>query len=399
MVISFTKRKHFTKSSSSILSKVVLLTSLSFAVMDTVWSLYLYSFLNNASSVGFISGGMTLLSVLCFIFFTPIIERFSEQKLLSFGILGMVFGYLLFFIADNILIVLIAAIVLVISQVFHAESQGILVCDSCNKKEIGKTEGFVWAIRNLGWLIGPLIGGFVAANIGIPFVFVFCAIFAFMAFIVINTSKINLCNHKVIQMGKLISSLKNMKHFFSEGNLLKIYIISGGIAIYFGIIYIYTPLYIIQSGLPDYFVGLFLFAIVIPLVLLEYPLGKLADKKGYKKFFMWGYLIIAVFSLLSFLADNIYLSLSLLVLATVGAAFIEGNVESFFFKNIKKTDEERYYGPFRTHVDLFSLLGKLICAILLIFFNLHCIYLFLAVVMAFFAFFSLVIKENSKPLS
>ena len=394
MVIHFPHRSHLIKTLPGKLCRVVLFFSLAYALFDTVWSLHLNSFLNNASYVGVFSGVMTLLSVLCFIFFTPILEKHSEKRIWMLSAFGLVIGYMIFFLSKSIIPLAIAAVFYVVSRVLHHESRGIIVSHSCSRKELGKTEGLFFTTMNIGWVVGPLLAGFIAGKIGVPFVFVFSAIFVLIGVALFKGIALRDYIHRAKTRGTLKTTLNNLKTFFSNKKLVLAYFVSGGIAVYWGVVYIYGPLYIIWKGLPSYFVGIFLFAIAVPLVLLEYFIGRIADKYGCKNLFIIGYIILAFFSLLAFLMINIYLSLWFIVLGSIGASLLEGTKETYFFRVVKRSEEEKFYGPYRTHQGLFGALSRFFAAVLLIFFSLQSIFVLLAIEMIIFAVISTRIKPE-----
>src|SRR3989344_4995658 len=150
-----------------------------------------------------------------------------------------------------------------------------------------------------------------------------------------------------------VNLIKNFLEFFKDKNRVMAYFISGGLSLWWGsLIYLFMPLYIIRSNLDNLWVGYFLFAIVIPLILLEYKFSKLAVKTGFKKMFMLGFFIAFLASLICFFLSNIYLILLILALASIGLAMIEPNSESFFFESLATKEEElKYYSPYNTSIE------------------------------------------------
>jgi len=122
-----------------------------------------------------------------------------------------------------------------------------------------------------------------------------------------------------------------------------------------------------RHGLGIKWVGYFLFAVAIPLVLCEYYFSKVAERNGFRKIFYQGYLLVTVLVFTCFFVSNIYWVLSLLVLASFGMAMLEPTTEAYFFDILKKKESLRYYGPYKTVQDVGNLLGKLLSVLLLVF--------------------------------
>ena len=63
------------------LSFVTFLVALSLSFVDTIWAVYIESFLHNPSLVGFFSGFLSLVSFISFFVLVPLIERKNKAVL------------------------------------------------------------------------------------------------------------------------------------------------------------------------------------------------------------------------------------------------------------------------------------------------------------------------------
>ena len=104
---------------------------------------------------------------------------------------------------------------------------------------------------------------------------------------------------------------------------------------------IYTPIYLhgnLGFGWDE--IGIIFSIMLLPFVLVTFPLGKLSDKIGEKKILALGFLIATgtVFTI-PFIQEHSILIWALVLFATrVGAATIEIMSESHFFKIVKEED-------------------------------------------------------------
>ena len=158
----------------------------------------------------------------------------------------------------------------------------------------------------------------------------------------------------------------------------------GGVNFWWSLIYLFVPLYIIRSGLHVKWVGYFLFAVAIPLILFQYKFSKMAGKIGFKKLFKIGFFIPFFFALLCFFVGNIYFVLLFLVLASLGLAILEPTTEAYFFDILKGKQSLRFYGPYNTSIDVNHFVGRIISAVLLLFLPFKFVFLFFSVAMFFF---------------
>ena len=106
---------------------------------------------------------------------------------------------------------------------------------------------------------------------------------------------------------------------------------------------IYTPIYLHEYMMfPWDKIGIIFGIMLLPFVVLDYPLGKLSDKIGEKKMLLIGFVIIALSTLvIPLIKTNTLLVWSLVLLLTrIGAATIETMSESYFFKYVDVENAE-----------------------------------------------------------
>jgi MFS family permease len=231
----------------------------------------------------------------------------------------------------------------------------------------------MYSFANIAYVIGPLIAGYTAEKMGISLIFVLSAIFIFIALFLFKLSNIR---HKNIKEKIDANFIKNFLDFFKSKERSLAYVVRGGVNLWWILIYLFIPLYIIRNGLYDRWVGYFLFAIAIPLILFEYKFSKIAGKYGFKKMFKIGFLIPAVIAFICFFISNIYIIMGLLALASVGLAMVEPTTEAYFFDILKSREDEcRFYPSYSTTMDVNNFFGKIIASTLLIFLPFKAVFL------------------------
>ena len=367
-----------------------LFLSLATSIVYTIWAVYLESFFHNASSVGLLTSLFTVLGVFSYFLFIPLVQRKSKTGLLFISLLFFTISYFIFSIYSNVYLVIVLGAILTIFGSLRITTFGILVRDKTSDKNVSKNEGRIYTLLNLAWLVGPLIAGFVANKYGfdnvffLGFLLVLISMMLFRFFKIKDDRKTRKVDSNVF---KLIFS------FFSKKDRVLIYILSGAVTFWWALIYIYIPIYLIEQGYGTFLIGLFLSVVVVPLILFEYSFGKIAGKRGFKKLFFTGFIILSFISVLCFFISNIYILLFLLILASVGVSMIESTSEAYFFDIINKEQRDKYYGVYNTAVDLGFLLGTLPAALLLLFFSFKSVFVLFSFFTLLFALISLRMKE------
>ena len=379
------KRFRFKRLSDLLL--VGFITSIGIALLNPVWSLYFYDIFKSTFLVGAFSSLLSVVALICFFLFTPIIQRFQGKKVYLFALIASIFVLLGLSIFKGFYIGVILIVLYVMLMTLRGESFGILFRDEVKDKSIGKSEGLSYTLSSLGWLIGAL---FVIPLLGyykFPSIFFFSALFTFLALITFCFYK---GRHK--NLDGEVNLIKDIKDFFRNKSFLKIYIVSIGDSIWRGLIFVYVPLYIIMNNLDRSYVGIFLFLFIVP-YLIEYYVGKKSDRIGNKFFISLGYIVISILALLAFIFNDFKISLIFLALSSFGTCFIQPTRETYFFKLTSKKEEEKYYGIFLTHIEIGLLIGKIIPAVLLLYFSFRSIFLVFSIIMFLFYLYSLRLED------
>ncbi len=241
-MISFLKRRKYITRIGE-LGFIIFLSALAISLVDTIWAVYLYQYLQSSVLVGLISTFFTVISLLSFILLIPFLEKHSCSSLYAWTLALMGISYLLFAFTESFWVIILLGIFLSILTVIRIDSFGILVSDNSRRKDLAKHEGIIYTTANLGWLVGPLIAGFISGRYGIPLIFILSAFFFFLSFLSYRIFYI--CSRKRTIQKLDGDILGNIKDFFSNRDLLKAYIVSDAPSIWWVFTFIYIPLYII----------------------------------------------------------------------------------------------------------------------------------------------------------
>jgi ACDE family multidrug resistance protein len=384
------KREHFHTAKITVLSYISLIASIGTAAIMTIWALYIDSFLNSMALTGLVSTLLTIISFVGYFALIPVIEKSNKGHLFAFSLVLTIICYFLFLFVHTFLFFLMIATALTLAYVLRISSFGIVVKDKSKDKDLAKNEGLFYTCFNIGYVIGPLIAAYLLAKVGFSSIFILGLLTALISLIFFQFSKI-----KDVHISRKTdkSITKNFYDFFREKERVIPYVIKMGISLWWVLIYVFMPLYIVQQGLKSAMVGYFLFAIAVPLILAEYKFSKLTSRWGYKKLFRWGFVIPLIAAVLSFFTSSILLIMIFLTLASFGLAMTESTIESYFLSIVKKEEINRYFPPFNTSADVGAFIAKLIASLLIVILPFKSIFLLFALFMFIIILFSNKIKE------
>lgn len=371
------------------LGVISLLSSFAAAIVSTIWAIYIYSFVQNDSYVGFITSFFTIIGVLAFIFMTPVVQKCNKAKLYGIVILTYIVSYTMFALLPSLYVLIIIGSLLAVATSLRTTLFGIIIRDKTKDREVSKNEGLIYTLINISWFVGPVLAGFLSSEYGIKSVFLMAAFLFLITSILFRIFKIY--DAKKTKPDK--NPIKTFFSFFKNKKRIHSYIISGGVNLWWALIYIYIPLYIIESGFSEKTIGYFLGAIVVPLILTEYYFGKLAGKKGFRKIFTAGYFLVGCAAFACFFLPKIIFILPILVLASFGMGMLEPTTEAYFFDVITPKQRSKFYGPYNTTIEVNWFIGSSIPAVMLLFFPFHYIFLFFGTAMLVLSLISLKIKN------
>ncbi|MEM3074945.1 MAG: MFS transporter [Candidatus Pacearchaeota archaeon] len=369
---------------------VGLIVAFATSFVITIWAVYLDSFLNDVSKVGLISSLLTLIGIVSYFVFIPFIEKNSKSKIFVGTLIIFVLSYFILFITESFTIFLITAFVITIVGTLRITSFGLIIKDKSHKKNLPRNEGLMFTFINISFIIGPMLAGIISNKFGMRVIFFFASLFILIAIFIFRIEKIK-DNRKQKKVDKNL--MKNFIEFFRNKDRVIAYFLGGGVGFWWILIYLFVPLYMVRNGLNNLWIGYFLFAIPLPLIFLEYKFSKMARKIGFGKLFKIGFLIPAIVSLICFfIIDKVIIVLALLVIASIGLAMLEPTTEAYFFDISTAKEEQRFYGPYNTRLEIFGFIGKLLPSLILLYFPLK--YIFLMFSFAMFAFFLISFKAK-----
>lgn len=204
----------------------------------------------------------------------------------------------------------------------------------------GSIRGIYMTVINAAWICGPLLGGILVA--GNNYRNVYIASFALL-FPLLYLVYENFRTFKDAHYVKL-STRQTFIKILRDRNISKIFGVNIILQTFFAWMTVYTPIYLHQTlGFSWSEVSVIFTIMLIPFILVEIPLGKLADKKwGEKEIMAMGFTIMGLSTIaLSFFdMKSVLIWAIALFITRIGAASAEIMIETYFFKKMDGRDPE-----------------------------------------------------------
>lgn len=273
----------------------------------------------------------------CLFFLQPLIRRVGRAHALYLSLGVSIAASAVLAATASSLYAIVAALLLIIATNVTWVALDIMLESFSQDKVSGSIRGLYLTIMNAGLLAAPFLslktldmfsysGIFLTLMIGYTIVFL-------IALIGFRT------DNKVFQQKLQFGS--TLKKMLRERNLLRIYHVSFALEFFYALMIVYTPLYLRALDFSWDDIGIIFTMMLIPFVVLQYPLGVLADRYFGEKELLIGSIgiaALATFALPFLDSSNLIVWGIALFLTRVGIAGIEILRDSYFYKQIDGND-------------------------------------------------------------
>ncbi len=254
------------------------------------------------------------------------------------------------------------------------------------KRNTGSIRGIFLTISSFAFILTPTIVGNIIEKSSFQNIYLISAfiLIPFIALISFTFKKFVDPPYKIAPSASIPFSLKRL---VKDKNIGRIFMARIAFRVFTVWTLIYIPMYL-SSHLNFLWsdIGAILTIMLLPYIILEYPLGILADKKiGEKEMLITGIflMIMASVSFSIFTIPNFFFWAFLLFIGRTGATASEIATESYFFKHVQDEDTE-IISLFRMSRPLSYIISTIGALIALSFMEFQFMFIVLASLIAFF---------------
>lgn len=327
-----------------------------------------------------VSSALTVLTVLTTTVFLAVFGNFKTaiaatlvNFLVSLG-LGLGFfgdvGWLFVFFAVHTIMIPVTLFTL-----------DVFLESNTRDESTGSVRGIFLSMGMIAALIAPALSGVLAGDENNYEAAYLASALFLIPVLVILTARFRTFTDPIYEV---LSPRKMVVAIFHNKNLLHVSMAQFLMRFFFSWYVVYLPIYLNQTvsfSWPE--IGIILFIMLIPYILLEYPAGKLADKYfGEKEIMAIGFVLSAASTaaLFFFSEPILWVWAAILLLTRAGTALIESMTETYFFKQIDG-DDTSILSIFRMLRPLGYMVGPFLAGLLLLIVSIQTLWLILAFIM------------------
>lgn len=316
---------------------LTLLYALHYGIPLYATSSYLHQYFNS-SSVSFIYMLGSVLTLLGSMSVANYMRRFHSYRFTIGVIVAEIVLMLGLGISTNPLLIALFFIFHLLTQTLLYICLNVFIESFSKHADTGSIRGIFLTLLNMGILISPIIGGAIlsVANFSTLYVVGACTLVPFIFLVHLYLSHIQEPAYDKVNMFEAFTRAWRNK------NIKAALIAEFTVQCFYAVMVIYSPIYLETIGinLIIYMTAILPFAL-IPLVVLPYELGYLADKKwGEKELMVGGLLILALTTFLFVIVTTPSVSIWVIILlvSRIGASAVETMAFAYYFKKVGPED-------------------------------------------------------------
>lgn len=341
-----------------------LFTGFADGIYNAVYSLVILEIFRNSAVVGVYVAIYSVFCMIVALFAKEIFRQFSKVKVFYFALLMLVVCYAMmgFSVLPRTFIVLdyTSGFAITLSAMLIP----LFMSDFSGDAGMARLNSRYHLWTNVGALLAPMLAVAVATRYGNRSAFFLSSAIYLAAWMFFKYFRLIQEDKQIKPMSPrrtVRSLIRNALVFFRTPGMLRAYLVNFGFYSLRAMRYLYVPILVIENGFNKDTLGLVLTIGIIPYLLLSEVMGRLVRRFGKKLWLVLGFGSFAAFSLWATVATGFPL-LAIFVLWQISGAFMEPVHDLLFFDNTKKSQQTRFYGVFRTSVNLPSVIAPIIGA-------------------------------------
>ena len=341
-----------------------LFTGFADGIYNAVYSLVLMEIFANSAVVGVYVAIYAAFCMIVGLFANEIFRRFSKVRVFFAATLFLAAGYAMmsFSVRTSTFVMLDYATGVAVTLV------GILIplfmSDFSGRVGMARLNSRYHLWMNVGALFAPTIAVAIANQFDNRAAFFAAALIYFACWMAFNLFRVAQSDKKITPVNPrrtLRALIKNAIAFFKTRGMARAYAVNFGYYALRAMRYLYVPIVVIENGFSKDTLGWVLTLGIVPYLILSDAMARFVRKDGKKKWLMLGFVSFAVMSVLATFATGFPL-LIIFVAWQVSGALMESVHDLLFFDGTTRAAQTKFYGVFRTSVNLPNIIAPLLAA-------------------------------------
>ncbi len=351
-----------------------------------------------AHYVGILYAVASLLTLFLLSESSAVLRHLGNRKLTFLFLVGNLLGLLGLITSANPYIIAFSFILLLLTNTLILFCMDIFIEHFGNPETIGRTRGLYLTITNLGWVVSPILSGFIITKTG---GYQSIYILSFVITVLVTLGILYGANSFTDKKYAKTPFLKTYRYLKKNKHIFAVTAINFILQFFFAWMVVYTPIYLNEYiGLNWSQIGIIFTVMLSPFVLFGLPTGILIDKYHVKKrtLIAVGIIIASIATILMARAhtSSILFWAGILFATRLGATLIETTTEVYFFTHVREEDAH-LLSVFRDMAPLSFIIAPLLGTAFLSFFPFKYLFIALGIIVFSSLYYVGHLKHNHRP--
>ncbi len=366
---------------------ILALDSLARATVSATVPLQAYDLLGSAQRVSVLYLLTAAVGLLGSLSVPWLVVRLRRRWMLLLGAFCLIASPALFSAYD-----LIAFVPAMVLQMFGAASvmicMNLYIMEHIPRRDLTRFEPVRTLFMGAGWMIGPALGVFLHSHGGPIVPYAVSGGFALIVMIYFWVLRVPRAPGSLAGAVPQSNPVKFVRRFFAQPRLALAWMLSVGRAGWWGMFYVYVPIYAVESGLGAQNGGYIVSAGASALFTVMIW-GWLGRKIGIRYLLMTGYSVAALFTLaIGFAAGEPWLAAAFVVAAALGISLTDGAGNVPYLRAVHPLERAEMTAVYTTYRDSARVTMPALYSVLLLAFPLPAVFFASGAIMIMLAGFA-----------
>lgn len=352
---------------------ILALDSLARATVSAIVPLQAYDLLGSAQQVSVLYFLTAVTGLIASLAVPWLVIRLRRRWMLRLGAACLIVSAALFALYD-----LVAFVPAMVLQMFGAASvmicTNLYVMEHIPRRELGRFEPVRTLFMGAGWMIGPALGVFLYGRGATWLPYAVSAGFAGIVILYFTWLRLPRAEGSLAGAVPQTNPVKFVRRYFAQPRLALAWVLAVGRAGWWGMFYVYAPIYAVASGLGAETGGYIVSAGASALFTVMLW-GWLGRKIGIRYLLMGGYALAGMLTLcIGFAAGEPWIAAGFIVAAALGISITDGAGNMPFLRAVHPHERAEMTAVYTTYRDSARATMPALYAVLLLVFPLSAVF-------------------------
>lgn len=362
------------KAAPSTFALIFSLESLVRSLNSTVVSLQAYEILGSSQKVSLISTAVALAVLVATLYLPQLLKRMPKRYAYAIGI-GLMINASIALSTHTLVGQGAGMFMRNCGAAIMNITLSIYILEHIKRADLTRSEPLRLSLSTFSWMIGPALGVWLYDWMGPAAPQVMAIVSATALLAVFWHLRLHEAPISAVAARSRAGSLQNIKHFMRQPRLRLAWLIAFGRSMFWSTFFIYSPILIVEAGLPQTYGGL-LISGSQALLLSAYLFGRVAQVHGIRMVVAASFLAGAAVSIAAGVAgvSHPFLASGLLLVGALAASALDGVGGIPFMRAVRPHERQRMTPVYRTYIDFSELIPAMVFSLALLHFGIGVVF-------------------------